>query len=78
MLIHKSVYVRQEVWRKLRLNSELSGVPLRDYLTYLIERSVPASSCDPEARRELDHIAELNRAASDSTDGESRARSRVI
>ena len=63
MLIHKSVHVRREVWQKLRLHSEMSGVPLRDFLTYLIEVSKPVSSDQGPERDALERVAEQNRNA---------------
>jgi macrodomain Ter protein organizer (MatP/YcbG family) len=62
-LVHKSVDVRLEVWRKLRLNAELSGVPLRDYLSYLIERSRPVLEGDAEAMAALRQTSQANVAA---------------
>lgn len=63
MLVHKSVHVRREVWQKLRLHSEMSGVPLRDFLTYLIEASKPVTSDQGPDRDALERVAELNRKA---------------
>jgi len=65
MLVHKSVDVRPEIWRKLRINAELSGVSLRDYLTWVIDSSVPADD-DPTAVSDLQRICERNRTAKNS------------
>jgi len=63
MLVHKSIAVRAEIWRKLRLNAELSGVPLRDYLTWLVEQSGPVSESDASARAQLSRTTSLNECA---------------
>jgi hypothetical protein len=62
-LVHKSVDVRPEVWRKLRVNAELSGVPLRDFLAYLIEQSHPIAEEDAERRVELQRVVAANQRA---------------
>ena len=61
--VHKSVDVRPEVWRKLRINSELSSAPVRDFLAYLIEQSEPVRPGDDQAMAMLRGIGEANRAA---------------
>ncbi len=40
-LVHKSVYIEPEVWRRLKVNAELSDLTLRDYLRQLILSSRP-------------------------------------
>lgn len=59
-LIHKSVCVREEVWRRLRINSELSGVAVRDYLTYVILTSQPVVTGDPEAKQQMEAVVREN------------------
>jgi len=62
-LVHKSVEIRPEVWRKLRVNAELSGVPVRDFITYLIEQSQPIHETDQALRPLLLNAKESNRQA---------------
>lgn len=65
-LVHKSVNVRPEVWRILRVNSAMSGtdgVPVRDYLTWLIEQSQPVRADQPDRMKHLDEVVETNRQA---------------
>lgn len=62
-LVHKSLDIRPEVWRQLRINAELSGVPLRDYLSYLIESSRPVSESDGDSQAMLARVVEENRQA---------------
>ena len=64
--VHKSVDVRSEVWRKLRVNAELSAVPVRDFLAYLIERSEAVKSEDEGVVLMLSKISAANRAAAGS------------
>jgi macrodomain Ter protein organizer (MatP/YcbG family) len=59
-LVHKSVDVRQEVWQRLRVNAAESGVSLRDYLTFLIERSEPVDGDDLDTRASLDQAIDAN------------------
>ena len=66
-LVHKSLSVRPEVWRKLRLDAELSGAPLRDFFTYLVERAAPVSAADREAVSQLQSITKSNAAARSET-----------
>jgi hypothetical protein len=63
MLVHKSVDVRPEVWRKLRIHAELSDVSVRDYLSYLIEGSEPVTPQDAGRWSGLQDAAKANRAA---------------
>jgi hypothetical protein len=63
-LVHKTVDVRPEVWKKLRLHAEMSGVHLRDYLTHLIEASSPVLAEDDPSKQSLAQAAEANRAES--------------
>jgi hypothetical protein len=57
-LVHKSINIREDIWRQLRVNAHLSGCSVRAYLTHLIEQSQPLppeqQSIDPEpaSRRE--------------------------
>ena len=67
MLLHKSVHVLPQVWRQLRINSEISGVSLRDFLTYLINNSRPVTDQDAENRKVLEVICEQNRQAVQDT-----------
>ena len=60
MLVHKSVYIRPEVWKKLKLAALVSGFTVRDYLTYLIEQAEPIELSDQDARSRLEHIATVN------------------
>lgn len=62
-LIHKSVDVLPATWKKLRINAELTGVPLRDYLTYLIQQSEPIEDSDTKNRGVLDEIHLAHREA---------------
>lgn len=62
-LAHKSIDVRPEVWRRLRVNAELSGVPVRDYLTYLIERADPVPEKDGAAQESLRRVMAANSSA---------------
>jgi len=62
-LVHKSVEIRPEVWRKLRINAELSGVPVRDFITYLIEQSQPIPENDQHLYPLLLNAKEANRRA---------------
>jgi len=50
-LTHKSINIREEVWRQLRINAELTGVPVRDYLTFIILNSKPVDEQDEKAQR---------------------------
>lgn len=62
-LVHKSIDVRPEVWRILRVNAELSGVALRDYLTFLIERSSPIETSNAAMQSDLQAAIERNQQA---------------
>ena len=62
-LVIKSVGVQRKVWDQLRINAELSGVPLRDFITYLILNSRPIPEEDRVARGELSTIGRSNREA---------------
>lgn len=62
-LVHKSISIRPEVWKRLRINAELSNVSVRDYLSFLIEQSEPVPEKDTTARGVLDQAAENNRRA---------------
>jgi hypothetical protein len=62
-LVHKSINIREEVWRQLRINAELTGVPVRDFLTYLIVTSQPVQEDDAKAREQLAAVARANEAA---------------
>jgi macrodomain Ter protein organizer (MatP/YcbG family) len=61
MLVHKSIDVRPEIWRRLRINAELSGAAVRDYLAYVIERAEPVADATGHAL--LQEIAVTNRAS---------------
>lgn len=62
-LVHKSIDVRPEIWKRLRLNAEITGVALRDYLTYLIERSSPVTDAQQVEKQCLDRIVQANSKA---------------
>lgn len=62
-LVHKSVSVRAEVWKKLRIDAELSGVSLRDFLTYLIEGGRAVAVGETDIQNRLNNIARQNAAA---------------
>jgi hypothetical protein len=62
-LTHKSINIREEVWRQLRINAELTGVPVRDFLTYLIVNSQPVPEDDRTAREQLGTVARANEDA---------------
>ena len=62
-LVTKSVAVHGDVWRQLRVNAELSGVAVRDYLTFLILKSNPVQGTDSETRQQLSVISEANKQA---------------
>jgi hypothetical protein len=63
VLVHKSVYVRPEVWQKLKLNALASGVSVRDYLSLLIEQAAPVDSSDRDTLTQLDEIVSANAMA---------------
>ncbi len=65
-LVHKSVDIRIEVWRRLRINAELSGVSLRDYLSYLIEANGPVDPRDGHTAELLHEVISSNQAARDA------------
>ena len=65
-LVHKSVYIRPEVWQQLRINAGVSGCSLRDYLTYLIQTSVPVGADEP-SRIALELVMEANAVAASAT-----------
>jgi len=71
--VHKSVDVRSDVWRKLRINAEMSEVPVRDFLAYLIERSEPVTDDDLEANAILGRVAKANREAQQTGNADSEA-----
>ena len=60
-LVHKSVEILPEAWKKLKIHSELSGVSLRDYLTFLIQRSEPVLDGDSDERAILRSIVQSNK-----------------
>jgi hypothetical protein len=62
-LVHKTIDVRPEVWKKLRINAELSDVPVRDFLTYLVEKSQPIGPGDAQELEQLNRVKEANRLA---------------
>ncbi len=66
MLAHKTIDIRPELWRQARINAELSGVPLRDYISYLLTTSQPIQEGDSEQRAILDAQVRLNREARQS------------
>jgi macrodomain Ter protein organizer (MatP/YcbG family) len=63
VLIHKSIDVRREVWTRLKVNAELSGVALRDYLSYLALASGPVDPAESPSRQALDAEVRRNGAA---------------
>lgn len=63
MLAHKTIDIRPELWRRARINAELSGVPLRDYLSYLLVSCEPVVEADDERRAILEEQTRLNREA---------------
>lgn len=62
-LCHKSIDILPEIWRQLRINAELSGCSVRDYLSLLIDQSKPVATNDTETQTHLARIAERNRMA---------------
>jgi len=56
-LVHKSVYIEASVWQQLRINANISGCSLRDYLTYLIKQSHPIEIDDATAQAALAKIS---------------------
>lgn len=64
-LVHKSIDVRPEIWRTLRLHAELSDVAVRDYLSWLIEQSQPVEG-EGVARDQLDAVVLRNRQVRES------------
>lgn len=56
MIVHKSINVLPEVWRRLRLNAELSDTSLRTYLTHLALNSEPCDPSDELLREQLRQI----------------------
>lgn len=64
--VHKSIGIRPEVWKRLRIHAELSDTSLRDYLSYLIERSEPVDLKDTEGLSVLQQVSVKNRQARDA------------
>ena len=62
-LVHKSVWVPQAAWHRLRLNAEISHCNVRDFLTYLIENSSAVNGSDPQEAELLRRTVEANRTA---------------
>ena len=62
MLAHMTIDIRPELWRRARINAELSGVPLRDYISYLLITSKPIEE-DPDQRAALNEQVRLNQEA---------------
>jgi len=62
-LLHKSVYVLDEVWRKARMNAVASRCSVRDYITYVLNNSCPVDLSDPNQAATLRHLSEINEAA---------------
>ena len=62
-VVHKSINVLPQVWRRLRLNAELSDTSLRTYLTHLALNSEPCDPGDERLRKQLDQIDERYRRA---------------
>ena len=60
-VVRKTLDIRRDLWRRVRVNSEASGVHLRDYVSYLFEKSQPVMESDLEARRELEQMVKSNR-----------------
>lgn len=65
-LVHKSIDVRKAVWKKLRVNAELSDCALRDYLAYLVENSSPVDPEDPGQSRERELLQAAAKANDDA------------
>lgn len=65
-LVQKSVRIPPSTWKHLRLNAELSGVALRDYLTYLIDKSEPIDHADEAVLQRMSVIVATNRAAGEA------------
>ena len=63
-LVHVCTDILPEVWRVLGSNAKLSGISLRDYLTFLILRSSPISVEDDGASDLLRSIIHINKEAS--------------
>lgn len=55
-LVHKSVDVPSAVWKRLRLNAELSDTSLRAYLCWLILQSDPVTPNDLEEHTRLREV----------------------
>ena len=62
-LVIKSVGVQRKVWEQLRINAELSGVTVRDFLSYLIVNSRPVQDDNPQEREQLLAIGRANKQA---------------
>lgn len=62
-LVHVCTDQQPHVWRRLGANAKLSGVPLRDFLTYLIVNSAPVPDGDQDARATLLAVVRSNREA---------------
>ena len=77
-LVHKSFEVQQSVWKKLRINAEESGVPIRDFLAFVIAHSSPVAGGDSPERRELDLMVATNRLAAADVKPLSRPLSRPL
>jgi hypothetical protein len=60
MLVHKSVKIASQFWKKLRADALTADASLRDYLAFLIDRSSPID-LDISARQRLQQIVELQR-----------------
>jgi hypothetical protein len=68
MLAHKSIDIRPELWRRARLNAEMSDVALRDYISYLLAMSEPVTEADGKQRQLLSDQVHLNRDAKRHSD----------
>lgn len=59
---NKSIMIREDLWRRARVNATLSGCSLQDYLAYLLESSEPVSD-DLDAQALLGEIMLTNQRA---------------
>jgi hypothetical protein len=70
-LVHVCTDQQPQVWRTLNVHAKLSGVPLRDYLTFLIVNSRPVRDGDNDRAILLDVVRSNRQARSENCRSES-------
>ena len=63
MVKRRSIDMLDTTWQRLRVNAAESNIPVRDYLTYLIDVSAPLNTKDPEVRAVTELIRFKNKTA---------------